>query len=105
MATENIMMQAVKKGGDRQELHEKLRVHSQAAARVVKEEGGENDLVDRVAADPAFGLTKEEILAEMDPKAFTGRAPQQVEEFLAEYIQPVLDGNKEILGEKVELKV
>ena len=105
MATENIMMQAVKKGGDRQELHEKLRVHSQAAARVVKEEGGENDLVDRVAADPAFGLTREEILAEMDPKAFTGRAPQQVEEFLAEYIQPVLDGNKEILGEKVELKV
>ena len=105
MATENIMMQAVKKGGDRQELHEKLRVHSQAAARVVKEEGGENDLVDRVAADPAFGLTKEEILAEMDPKAFTGRAPQQVDEFLAEYIQPVLDGNKEILGEKVELKV
>ena len=105
MATENIMMQAVKKGGDRQELHEKLRVHSQAAARVVKEEGGENDLVDRVAADPAFGLTKEEILAEMDPKAFTGRAPQQVTEFLAEYIAPVLEANKGILGEKVELKV
>ena len=105
MATENIMMQAVKKGGDRQELHEKLRVHSQAAARVVKEEGGENDLVDRVAADPAFGLTKEEILAEMDPKAFTGRAPQQVEEFLAEYIAPVLEANRDILGEKVELKV
>ncbi len=105
MATENIMMQAVKKGGDRQELHEKLRVHSQAAARVVKEEGGDNDLVDRVAADPAFGLTKEEILAEMDPKAFTGRAPQQVEEFLDEYIRPVLEANKDILGEKVELKV
>ncbi len=105
MATENIMMQAVKKGGDRQELHEKLRVHSQAAARVVKEEGGENDLVDRVANDPSFGLTKEEILAEMEPINFVGRAPQQVEEFLAGLVQPILDANRDILGETAVLNV
>ena len=105
MATENIMMQAVKKGGDRQELHEKLRVHSQAAARVVKEEGGENDLVERVAADPAFGLTKEEILSEMEPINFVGRAPQQVDEFLSGLVQPILDANKDILGETAILNV
>ena len=105
MATENIMMQAVKKGGDRQQLHEKLRVHSQAAARVVKEEGGENDLIDRVCADPSFGLTKEEILAEMQPINFVGRAPQQVDEFLGNLIKPILDANSELLGETADLKV
>ena len=105
MATENIMMQAVKKGGDRQELHERLRQHSQAAARVVKEEGGENDLIDRVCADPLFNLTKEEILAEMQPIAFVGRAPQQVTEFLRDVIQPVLDANAEDVGQHVELNV
>ena len=105
MATENIMMQAVKKGGDRQRLHEKLRVHSQAAARVVKEEGGENDLIDRVCADPSFGLTKEEILAEMQPINFVGRAPQQVDEFLGNLIKPILDANSELLGETADLKV
>ena len=82
MATENIMMDAVKKGGNRQELHEKLRVHSQAAARVVKEEGGRNDLIDRIAADPAFMITREEIEALLDPARFTGRSAEQVEEFL-----------------------
>lgn len=105
MATENIMMQAVKKGGDRQELHERLRQHSQAAARVVKEEGGENDLIDRVCADPLFNLTKEEILAEMQPIAFVGRAPQQVTEFLQDYIKPILDANRDVLGESAALKV
>ena len=105
MATENIMMQAVKKGGDRQQLHEKLRVHSQAAARVVKEEGGENDLIDRVCADPSFGLTKEEILAEMQPINFVGRAPQQVDEFLANLIKPILQANSDLLGETADLKV
>ncbi|MDY2712148.1 MAG: lyase family protein, partial [Candidatus Faecivivens sp.] len=105
MATENIMMQAVKKGGDRQQLHEKLRVHSQAAARVVKEEGGENDLVDRVAGDPSFGLTKEEILSEMQPSAFVGRAPQQVDEFLDGLVRPILEENKDLLGETADLKV
>ncbi len=105
MATENIMMQAVKKGGDRQELHEKLRQHSQAAARVVKEEGGDNDLVDRVCADKSFNLTKEEILAEMEPSAFVGRAPEQVTEFLRDYVQPILDANRDVLGEGATLKV
>ena len=105
MATENIMMQAVKKGGDRQQLHEKLRVHSQAAARVVKEEGGENDLIDRVCADPSFGLTKEEILAEMQPINFVGRAPQQVDEFLGNLVKPILEANSDLLGETADLKV
>ena len=88
MATENIMMSAVKKGGDRQVLHEQLRVHSQAAARVVKEEGGENDLIDRIVADPLFNLKKEEIVAILDPANFTGRAPSQVTEFLNDMCQP-----------------
>lgn len=105
MATENIMMQAVKKGGDRQELHEKLRQHSQAAARVVKEEGGDNDLINRVCADKSFNLTKEEILAEMEPSAFVGRAPEQVTEFLRDYVQPILDANRDVLGEGATLKV
>ena len=105
MATENIMMDAVKKGGNRQELHEKLRVHSQAAARVVKEEGGTNDLVDRIAADPAFMITKEEIQAILKPEEFTGRSNQQVDAFLKEVVRPILDANKDVLGEKQELNV
>ncbi len=105
MATENIMMDAVKKGGDRQVLHEKLRVHSQAAARVVKEEGGKNDLVDRIAADPAFMVTKAEIEAILQPEHFTGRSAEQVDEFLAACITPLLENNKELLGEKQELSV
>ncbi len=105
MATENIMMQAVKKGGDRQELHEQIRLHSIAAGKVVKEEGGENDLVDRIAADPMFMITKEEILATLQPEHFTGRSAEQVDEFLKDFIQPVLDANRNILGEKAELSV
>ena len=105
MATENIMMSAVKKGGDRQVLHEQLRVHSQAAAKVVKEEGGENDLIDRIVADPLFNLKKEEIVSILDPKNFTGRAPSQVTEFLNEYINPLLLKNKDVLGEHAELNV
>ncbi len=105
MATENIIMQAVKKGGDRQELHEAIRQHSMAAGRIVKEEGGENDLVDRIAADPIFKITKEEILSTLQPEHFTGRAPEQVKEFLAECVKPVLDANKDVLGEKAELSV
>ncbi len=99
MATENIMMRAVKNGGDRQELHERIRVHSVAAGAVVKEQGGENDLVSRIAADPAFGLTEEEIRAELKPAAFIGRAPQQVEEFLRDCVYPELEKNKDILGD------
>lgn len=88
MATENIMMSAVKRGGNRQELHERIREHSMAAGKRVKEEGLDNDLIDRIAADPMFGLTKEEILAEMDPKEYVGRAPQQVEDFIANDVMP-----------------
>lgn len=105
MATENIMMSAVKKGGDRQELHERLRVHSQAASRVVKEEGGQNDLLDRVAADPLFGLTRAELEALLKPEDFTGRAPQQVTEYLENVIAPVLRANAALLGEKAVLSV
>ena len=99
------MMDAVKKGGNRQELHEKLRVHSQAAARVVKEEGGKNDLVERIAADPAFMVTREEIEAILQPEKFIGRSKEQVEEYLAGIITPLLQENKELLGEKQELSV
>ena len=105
MASENIMMKAVKKGGDRQELHERLREHAVAAAAVVKQEGLPNDMIARVEADPAFGLTREEIEAELAPEAFTGRAPEQVEEFLRDVIQPVLDANPEDVGQKAELNV
>ena len=105
MASENIMMKAVKKGGDRQELHERLREHAVAAAAVVKQEGKPNDMIARVEADPAFGLTREEIEAELSPEAFTGRAPEQVEEYLREVIAPVLEANAEDVGQKVELNV
>ena len=105
MATENIMMSAVKKGGDRQDLHEKLRTHSLAAARVVKEEGGKNDLIERVCADPSFGLALQEVEAVLKPENFVGRAPKQVEEFLSAVIRPLLLQNKELLGEKAELSV
>ena len=105
MATENIMMDAVKKGGNRQELHEKLRVHSQAAARVVKEEGGKNDLIDRICADPAFMITHEEVEAILRPEQFTGRSCEQVEEYLRDVIRPLLAENADLLGEKQELSV
>lgn len=105
MATENILMDAVKKGGDRQELHERIRVHSMAAAAVVKQDGGKNDLIDRIAADPAFMMTKEEILATMKPENFVGRAPQQTADFLSEVIKPILDSNKDLLGINVEINV
>ncbi|MDE7367552.1 MAG: adenylosuccinate lyase [Lachnospiraceae bacterium] len=105
MATENIMMDAVKRGGNRQDLHEKIREHSMAAGAVVKQEGKENDLVDRIAADPAFGMTKEEIVGLLEPKNFVGRAPQQTEEFLSEVVQPILDANQDILGLTAEINV
>lgn len=91
MATENIMMESVKRGGNRQELHEALRVHSHAAAAKVKLEGGQNDLIDRIAADSIFPLTREEIEATLNPNAFTGRASSQVSEFIASVAQPIID--------------
>ena len=104
MATENIMMEAVKRGGNRQVLHEALREHSHAAARKVKLEGGTNDLIDRILADPLFPLTKEEINEQMAPEKYVGRAPAQVVEFLAEEIAPILERYPDE-GLKTELKV
>lgn len=105
MATENIMMEAVKKGGDRQELHEKLRLHSIAAAKAVKEEGKDNDLIQRVCKDQAFGLTSEEIQDILKPENFIGRSIEQVEEFIEEHVRPILESNKDLIGETVELTV
>lgn len=105
MATENIMMDAVKKGGDRQELHEKIRTYSMEAAKAIKVDGLENDLLDRIAADPAFMTTREEIDKILEPKNFVGRAPQQTEEFLKNHIAPILENNKDLLGIKVEINV
>ncbi len=106
MATENIMMDAVKKGGDRQQLHERIRIHSVAAGAVVKEQGLENDLISRIGSDPLFGLTEEEIRRSMDARAYVGRAPQQVTEFLEQDVKPVLQRFASLLSDKgAELKV
>lgn len=105
IATENILMESVKRGGDRQELHERIRIHSMEASRKVKLEGKENDLIDRITEDKAFGLKKEDISGILNPMNFIGRAPEQVEEFLSEYVKPVIDSNKECLDVKVELNV
>ncbi|WP_418667097.1 adenylosuccinate lyase [Allofournierella sp.] len=105
MATETILMKAVKKGGDRQELHERLRRHAVAAAAQVKEEGLPNDMIRRVEADPAFGLSREEIEAELRPEAFTGRSAHQVEEFLKTVIAPVLAAHPEAAAQHAELSV
>ncbi len=105
MATENIIMEAVKKGGDRQELHERIRIHSMEAARMVKVEGKENDLIERIINDSFFNMTGEEILSLIDPVKFVGRAPGQVVDFIEEQIKPVLEGNKDLLGEEAEINV
>ena len=105
MATENIMMDAVKRGGDRQELHEKIRVYSMEAGKNVKVEGRENNLPELIAKDPAFGLTKEDIIAIMKPENFVGRAPEQVDDFMSEVVDPLLEENKELLGMTVEINV
>ncbi len=95
MATENIMMDAVKRGGDRQELHERIRVHSMEAGRVIKQEGGENPLLELIAADPAFGISLEDLKALIRPENFVGRAPQQVDDFLREDVAPILEKYKD----------
>ena len=105
MATENIMMDAVKAGGDRQELHEKIRTLSMEAGKNVKEKGLDNNLLELIAADPAFGLSLEELKQTMDPSKYVGRAPQQVDEFLNEVIRPILDENKSVLGMTAEINV
>ena len=105
MATENIMMDAVKAGGDRQELHERFRELSMEAGRNVKEKGMDNNLLELIAADAAFGLSIEELKETMDPSKYTGRAAYQVDHFLAEVVAPVLEKNKDILGVKAEINV
>jgi adenylosuccinate lyase len=103
MATENILMAAVKRGGDRQELHERIRVHSMEAARMVKEEGKANDLIERIAGDPMFGMSLEELNAVLSPENYIGRSSQQVEEFLNEHVRPILQKNQ-IQEKHIELK-
>ena len=105
MATENIMMDAVKAGGDRQELHERIRQLSMEAGRNVKERGLDNNLLELIAADPAFNMSLEDLKKSMDPSKYTGRAKEQTEEFIAEVIQPILDENKELLGMTAEINV
>ncbi len=105
MATENIMMDAVKAGGDRQELHEKIRTLSMEAGRNVKEEGKENNLLELIAADPSFNLTLEELQDTMEPARYTGRAAVQVESFLKNVVSPVLEANRDLLGIKAEINV
>ncbi|MEG1992637.1 MAG: adenylosuccinate lyase [Acetivibrio sp.] len=105
MATENIMMDAVKRGGDRQELHEKIRTLSMEAGRNVKEKGLENDLLERIAKDESFHMTTEDLKKAMDPKKYIGCSKEQVELFLKEIIQPILDTNKELMGVKVKITV
>ena len=105
MATENIMMDAVKRGGDRQELHEKIRQHSMAASRVVKEEGGENDLLERIANDKSFGVTLEELEAILQPSKYVGRAPQQTTDFLNEVVYPAIVPYENVEDEKAEITV
>ncbi|MCU6685724.1 adenylosuccinate lyase [Dorea acetigenes] len=105
MATENIMMDAVKAGGDRQELHERIRELSMEAGRNVKEKGLENNLLELIAADPAFNLTLEELKETMDPSKYIGRASVQVDDYLKKVIRPLLDANKDILGVKAEINV
>ena len=105
MATENIMMDAVKAGGDRQELHERIRELSMEAGRTVKVEGKENNLLELIAADPAFNLSLEDLKKTMDPAKYVGRAPLQVDNFLKNVVDPILEANKEILGVKAEINV
>ena len=105
MATENIMMESVKRGGDRQELHERIREHSMAAAQRVKGEGLDNDLIERIINDDSFDLSKEEILGIIDPNKFVGRAPSQVVEFIDEYVKPIIEENKDAIEIHSEIDV
>lgn len=105
MATENIMMDAVRAGGDRQELHERIRKLSMEAGRNVKEKGLDNNLLELIAADPAFNLSLDELKQTMDPAKYVGRAPIQVEVYLRDVIRPLLEQNKDVLGMKAEINV
>ena len=105
MATENIMMDAVKAGGDRQELHERIRTLSMEAGKNVKVEGKDNNLLELIAADPAFNMTLEQLESCMEPSRYVGRSEIQVTNFLRDVVQPILDANKDVLGVKAEITV
>lgn len=105
MATENIMMNAVRRGGDRQELHERIRIHSMEAGRIIKQEGGENDLIQRIANDPVFDIGLDELIKLIRPELYVGCAPEQVTEFLDSEVRPILAQNKALLGTQVEINV
>ena len=105
MATENIMMDAVKAGGDRQELHEKIRELSMEAGRTVKVEGKDNNLLELIAADPAFHMTLDQLQQSMDPKKYVGCSAHQVDKFLTEVVKPILDANRDQLGVTAEINV
>lgn len=105
MATEYIIMEGVKKGGDRQDLHEKIRVHSMEAGKMVKVHGLENDLIERIVADPEFNIDKERLLEILDPANFIGFAPAQTEDFIKEEVQPILDKYSDLIGMEADLKV
>ena len=105
MATENIMMDCVKDGGNRQELHEKIRVLSMEAGANVKKKGLDNNLLDLIAADPDFGKTREELEASMDPAKYVGRSVRQVESFLGNVVGPMLEKNGDLIGLKAEINV
>ena len=105
MATENIMMDCVKRGGDRQELHEAIRTHSMEAARRVKQGDGGNDLLERIAGDATFGVTLEELQNVLEPRRYVGRAPEQTREFLASEVAPVLEKYRDDLGYQAEINV
>ena len=105
MATENILMEAVKNGGDRQELHERIRIHSMEAGRAVKEKGLPNDLIDRINADPMFNLKKEDILTVLKPENYIGRAPEQVDEYIEDCVNPTLEKNRDLWGVDIKIEV
>jgi adenylosuccinate lyase len=104
MATENILMYCVKKGGDRQELHERIRKHSVEAAKGIKQEGSDNDLIKRILNDKTFNISEQEMKDILNAENFCGRAKEQTEEFLSE-VKPVLDSNRDLLGVQVNIKV
>jgi len=105
MATENVLMEAVKRGGNRQELHERIRRHSREAGRRVKDGDGANDMIERIAGDPAFALDAETLAGTLDGRLYVGRAPEQVDEFLSEEIEPLLKEYRDLLGNKAEVHV
>lgn len=105
MATEELILRAVRAGGDRQTAHERIRQHSVAAARAIKDGAARNDLLDRLAADPAFGVSLADLQQELDPMRFVGRAPQQVDEFLEEVVEPLLAKAEPVLAAPVEVRV